>query len=77
MGNCYFAINIGAHVTATPDFSSLLDTFARFTISSAKLVVMPVDNKSVDCIRYPLAIGYVNDQTAADIPNNYEDVLRY
>ncbi len=57
------AYNIGAVITSLSDFTDFAPSFGRFTISHAKLIVLPISGwtTAANYYRYPLAVGYVND----------------
>jgi len=59
VANC---INIGSVIAGTSEFTSLAAVFARFTITRARVVILPAYGSTVaNSFRNPLALGYFND----------------
>jgi hypothetical protein len=58
--NC---VSLGTIAVGLADFASLAAVFTRFTITRARLTIMPAAGfiNGVTSIRYPISIGYFND----------------
>jgi hypothetical protein len=76
-GVANFCYSIGANVVALSEFANFSSIFGRFTISHAKCVVLPAGGFTVAAptYKFPLALGYFNDQVAASVPGSYGAVL--
>jgi hypothetical protein len=60
LGNC---VSLGTIVSGLADFSNLGSTFTRWTIRSARCIMMPTVGflNALPSYRTALAIGYFND----------------
>jgi hypothetical protein len=65
-----FCTSIGGNIVGLSDFANAAALFGRFTITRAKLVVLPgyFAGQVVAGVMLPLSIGYFNDQTAVALP---------
>jgi hypothetical protein len=73
-GAIAFCTSIGGTIVGLSDFANAAAIFGRFTITHAKLVLLPVNpGGALPASGYmtPLVIGYFNDQTAASNPTTF------
>jgi hypothetical protein len=63
-GTCTFCTSIGGTIVGLSDFANAAALFGRFTITRAKLVLLPINpggNLPAQGVMTPMALGFFND----------------